>query len=237
MRSAGDSERCHIVVVMEGHQFNCDWLQRMLDSITHFAVFSQSTDGTVLTWNSGAESLFQRTRDDAIGRNVADLFVPEDREQGDHVREMRIAAEQGFAQDDRWHERRDGTRFWASGLLMRMTDESGRPSGFVKVVRDLTLEKRAEEQLRHSEEEYAKLFLRNAAAMAAQNAESRRFILFNDPFLRLAGYYRAELLGQTPQAAGLWPEDSEATRKWHQTADGGEPQTLVFELRRRDGEL
>ena len=59
-------------------------------------------------------------------------------------REMREAAERGRADDDRWHRRKDGTRFFASGSMTPLAGSDGRPRGFLKVLRDRT-ERRAAE--------------------------------------------------------------------------------------------
>ena len=58
------------------------------------------------------------------------------------------AVARGRAEDERWHVRRDGGRFWGSGVMTALRDGAGRLTGFTKVVRDNTRRKRAEEELR-----------------------------------------------------------------------------------------
>jgi signal transduction histidine kinase len=65
--------------------------------------------------------------------------------------EMRRAVANGRAQDERWRLRSDGTRFWSSGLLMPLKGDNGRHLGFLKILRDRTNHKRAEEQARETE--------------------------------------------------------------------------------------
>ena len=65
------------------------------------------TQGRVLTWNPGAEHIFGYTEAEIVGQPFARLFTAEDVQAGVPEREMRIAAERGVADDDRWHIRKD----------------------------------------------------------------------------------------------------------------------------------
>jgi PAS domain S-box-containing protein len=87
-----------------------------------------------------------------LGQQGAVLFTPEDRERGEPERELRTAMEEGRSSDERWHVRKDGTRFWATSITTRVNDDGGRLLGFSKVLRDRTQEKAALERLEESEE-------------------------------------------------------------------------------------
>ena len=93
----------------------------------------------------GAERLFGYEEGEILGEDGTVLFVPEDRESGAQERELGKARTEGRAEDERWHLRKDGTRFWASGFVRPILDEDRDPIGFSKVARDLTERKRAEE--------------------------------------------------------------------------------------------
>jgi two-component system, chemotaxis family, CheB/CheR fusion protein len=72
------------------------------------------------------------------------LFTPEDRAVGKFQQELRRACEDGRAEDDRWHVRRNGSRVYCSGITSPLVDEEMR--GYVKIARDLTGSKWAREQ-------------------------------------------------------------------------------------------
>jgi two-component sensor histidine kinase len=78
------------------------------------------------------------------------LFTPEDVAKGEPKRELETARTKGRAEDERWHLRKNGTRFFASGVLTQVCDEAGHLLGFAKVMRDVTARKEQEEQLRRS---------------------------------------------------------------------------------------
>jgi two-component system CheB/CheR fusion protein len=88
-------------------------------------------------------------RDEFIGRHTREIFVPEVRAEGVPEQELRFAAGQGEASDDRWLQRKDGSRLWVSGMTTRLLDDDHRLLGFAKVFRDPTVEREFESRLKH----------------------------------------------------------------------------------------
>jgi PAS domain S-box-containing protein len=127
-------------------------LRQILDSVTGYAVVTTDLDRRILAWNEGARRLFGWTEAEALGRRCDLMFTPEDRADGVPERETAAALSQGRAADERWHARRDGSRFWGSGFLMPLRGPGGPPRGLVKIMRDGTAEREAENRLRDSEE-------------------------------------------------------------------------------------
>lgn len=122
-------------------------LYQLVDNVKDYAIFVVDPKGTIVSWNIGAESLFGHTPDEAIGRNAAFLFTPEDRASRVPEREMAMALLEGVASDERWHMRKDGTRFFASGLQTPLYDAAGEHTGFAKIARDLTERVEAQQEL------------------------------------------------------------------------------------------
>ena len=79
------------------------------------------------------------------------IFSEEDVARGIPKREMDQARRRGISEDERWHVRKDGSKFWGSGLVTPLLDESEELRGFTKVVRDMTEWKQAEEALRDAD--------------------------------------------------------------------------------------
>jgi len=109
----------------------------LMEKVTNFAILFMDESGIIQEWNIGAEVLFGIGSADAIGRSADIIFVPDDRAAHVPEREREAAAKNGVAEDERWHIRRDGSFFFASGLMHALY-EDGKLSGFVKIVRDLT---------------------------------------------------------------------------------------------------
>lgn len=112
--------------------------RQIVASAIDFAIITFTEDGCITSWNRGAESVLGWTAQDMRGENIGRIFTPEDVAAGVVVRELQQARLRACALDDRWHLRKDGTRFWASGETMPLLDDEGRAHGFVKIMRDLT---------------------------------------------------------------------------------------------------
>ncbi|MFZ3584664.1 PAS domain-containing sensor histidine kinase [Loktanella sp. DJP18] len=132
-------------------------LNRMiLRSIVDHAVITLDMDCKVTSWNEGAESILGWTEEEAIGQSGDLFFTPEDVARDRPEVEMRTALREGRADDERWHMRKDGSRFWASGLMMPLlTDgDATEPAtdgtninGFVKIFRDRTFQEKARRRI------------------------------------------------------------------------------------------
>ena len=121
--------------------------REMLESAKDYAIFSLDPQGRVTSWNAGAEKVFGYARQEMMGRDGAILFTPEDRAEGVPQQEMSNAAQAGAAEDRRWHLRKDGSRFFAGGMMRPIWDEAGNLRGFTKVARDVTRFKQAQDEL------------------------------------------------------------------------------------------
>jgi len=131
---------------------NEERLRLLVEGVPEFAMIMLDPSGLITSWNDGAGRLLGYGDAEAIGREVAMLFTPEDRQGRVPEREIAQAAVTGRAKDERWHIRKDGSRFWASGALAALWHPDGSLRGFVKVMRDETLRRRAEEATRASTE-------------------------------------------------------------------------------------
>jgi PAS domain S-box-containing protein len=124
----------------------------LMESVKDFAILLIDVDGRVASWNEGATRLLGYGAGEIIGQPLARLFVPEDREKGLPDFELRTAVLRGRAGDDNWLLRKDGSRFWASGVTTPLRDPAGALMGYAKVVRDLTERRLSEESLRKANE-------------------------------------------------------------------------------------
>ena len=132
----------------------------ILDSATDQAILTLDAAGRITSWNSGAEALLGWTWAEANGADAGMLFTAEDRAAevlGEH---MRRALAEGRAMGERWHQRRDGTRFWAECEMLPLRRGSpdgpaGAPNegGFLKIMRDRTEHRRMEQALREALED------------------------------------------------------------------------------------
>jgi PAS domain S-box-containing protein len=140
----------------EHQSFGGELLRLLVENVRDFAIFALDADGRVSTWNAGAERVFGWSEAEVLGRDGAVMFTPEDRAAGVPVQELASARDSGRAEDERWHLRKDGTRFFASGVVVPV-HRDGRLRGYGKVCRDITDRVRTEAALQRSEERYRRL--------------------------------------------------------------------------------
>ena len=119
-------------------------LRLIVESATDYAIFTLAPDRTVTSWSPGAAAVFGWTAAEMVGRSADEVFTPEDRAARAPEHEADTARRHGRAADERWHLRKGGGRFYATGVLTRLGEGD---RGFVKVARDLTARKRAEDEL------------------------------------------------------------------------------------------
>jgi diguanylate cyclase (GGDEF)-like protein/PAS domain S-box-containing protein len=122
-------------------------LKHIYDSATYFAIFTTDSVGKVNSWNAGAEIILGFSEDDMLGSDISRIFPPESRAAGDVEREMTIAAETGRATDYRWHLRKDGSRFWADGMMTPIRNDTNETIGYLKILQDITERKVAQDKI------------------------------------------------------------------------------------------
>jgi len=124
----------------------------LTDSFTDYSILSVDPNGLIDSWNPGAVNIFGYSDSEIIGRPIDELFTPEDRSAGVPQQEMKKAAQFGRALDERWHLRKDGSRFYASGVMAPLYI-AGNLTGYAKIATDLTEKRRQAEELQRAYEE------------------------------------------------------------------------------------
>lgn len=120
--------------------------RQIVDSAVDFAIVCSDLSGTTTSWSVGAENVLGWSEAAILGKPIDVIFTPEDRSMGVPDRERKGAREDGRAIDERWHMREDGSRFWGSGEMMPLRDSAERHVGYLKIMRDRTEERAAEQQ-------------------------------------------------------------------------------------------
>lgn len=119
----------------------------ILESARDYAIISLDVDRRISSWNAGAEQMMGYTENEIIGQSGDIFFVPEDRAKGAPEGEVARTLETGRAENERWHLRKDGSRFYGSGVTTPLLNDNGQVVGVLKVMRNLTAQKKAEEAL------------------------------------------------------------------------------------------
>ena len=161
-----------------------DRLRLILENAREYAIISMDLDRRITSWNSGAESIVGYSENEILNEYGDLIFTPEDRADGVPEREATTALATGRASDERWHLRKDGTRFWASGVMTQMCDATGRAVGLLKIMRDRTARLLSKQALEESRSQLLAALEETERARAEAEAAGRA----KDQFLAILSH-------------------------------------------------
>jgi PAS domain S-box-containing protein len=184
-----------------------------------------NSEGIVIAWNRAIEELTGVKAGDIIGKGdyayatamygerrpfLLDLIFNNDPDVRKYYRELQKEGST-FTTETILTPPNAGERIvWlkASPLF----DKDGRIAGAIESIRDITERKRAEEELRESEQKFATVFLSNPVSQTLVSATDGVFIDVNDSFLIHTGYTREEIIGKTSEELGIFVDNNEYAR-------------------------
>ena len=190
----------------------------LVDGIVDFGIFMLSAEGTIASWNSGAERINGYSAREIIGKHFSIFYPPEDVAAGKCEHELETAVREGRFEEEGWRIRKDGSKFWANVVITAVRAKDGVLVGFAKVTRDLTARRTAETELRRSEErlrlliasvkDYAIFILDPTGHVATWNPGAKR----------LKGYEANEIIGQ--HFSRFYPEEDVRAGKCEMELEG-----------------
>ncbi|MDJ1502129.1 PAS domain-containing protein [Xanthocytophaga agilis] len=111
--------------------------KKMIAEILDYAIILLDLDGTILTWNKGAEKIKGYKEDEIIGQNFRLFYMPQDRQAGLPEQLIELAIKEGRARHIGRRLKKDGTIFWGSILITALHNEDGQVIGFTKLTREM----------------------------------------------------------------------------------------------------
>jgi PAS domain S-box-containing protein len=111
---------------------------QMIREIQDYAIILLDIDGTILTWNKGAESIKGYKLEEIVGQNFRIFYLPRDREEKLPEKLIDLAIREGRARHIGRRVKKDGTIFWGSILITALHDEDGEVIGFTKLTKELS---------------------------------------------------------------------------------------------------
>ncbi|WP_368516299.1 ATP-binding protein [Rhizobium sp.] len=147
-----------------------DWRQ-IVQSATDTAIITTNLAGLVTSWNEGAYRLLGWTEEEMLGQTLDRLF--EDANQiGLEFEEARTHGRGGGTEG--WRIRKGGDRLWAVGEMTPIRNAGSEITGFVKILRDRTRAKVAEEEA--AEERRALEILNRAGSALAAETDLHKLV-------------------------------------------------------------
>ncbi|WP_395593794.1 PAS domain S-box protein [Pseudomonas sp. B26140] len=205
----------------------------ILECAIDFAMVATDPRGNITEWNAGAVNVMGWSAEEVLGQSAAIFFTPTDRATGRVELEMQRALLEGRASDERWHLRKDGQLFWASGELMPLYADDQSHLGFVKILRDRTQEHLAGRALFESQERYRLALKATRDAVWDWDLQTRQ-IVWNEALQQAYGFSCAAI-GSTSEwrFAQIHPQDRERVEESIRSAIDGSGSTWSAEYRFR----
>jgi PAS domain S-box-containing protein len=122
--------------------------REIVEAVENYAIYRLDSKGQIITWNTGAERIKGYIAKEILGQHFSRFYTAGDLERNHPAHSLEIATSQGSFTEEGWRVRKDGSQFWASVLLTAIRDKQGNLRGFSSVIRDMTVRKQTEEELR-----------------------------------------------------------------------------------------
>jgi len=119
----------------------------LVEGVKDYAILMLDPRGKVISWNEGAKHIKGYEASEILGRDISTFFPEEDRKEKPSLH-LRAAVRDGRSEEQGWRIRKDGSRFWASVVITALKDPDGTLYGFAKITRDMSEQKKREEELR-----------------------------------------------------------------------------------------
>jgi len=124
----------------------------MIETIKDYAIFTLDPEGNVTSWNAGAQQIKGYTAEEIVGKHFS-IFYPPELRGTSPAQALALVRKAGKFEEEGWRFRKDGSRFWAGVVITAVRSTAGDVVGFVKLTRDLTERKRAEERRQRKSED------------------------------------------------------------------------------------
>jgi PAS domain S-box-containing protein len=174
--------------ILRLHNAELERYRIIVENIADYVIFTLDAEGRIDNWSLGACNVLGYSAEEALGREYSLVFTAEEAESGEPQREMAEAARTGHCASASWRQRRDRTLFWASGVLTAVHNEAGKLTGFIRVARDMTEQKRLEESLKGTAAELASKVAERTRELEANLAELQRKNLEVEAFVYIVSH-------------------------------------------------
>ena len=171
------------------------FLNSILDSATEYAIIALDFYGKITEFNKGAEKLFEWKKEEVVNKeNIALTILPEDKQRGIQEWMSKRARAEGVCELEMARVRKNGKHFPALTTVTAIMDSSGKASGFVEIIRDITVRKSLERQLRETKEFLERIMESSVDGILTTDLKGK-LTYANRAMEEMLGYSRAEILG------------------------------------------
>jgi len=171
------------------------FLNSILDSATEYAIIALDFYGKIMEFNKGAERLFGWKKEEVINKeNIALTILPEDKKSGVQEWMSKRTRTEGMCELEMTRVRKNGQHFPVLTTVTAIMEPSGESSGFVEIIRDITVRKNLERQLRETKEFLERIMESSVDGILTTDLKGK-LTYVNRAMEDMLGYSRGEILG------------------------------------------
>ena len=224
---------------------------RRLEDIIDFlpdATLAIDREGKVVAWNKSIEQVTEISKANMIGRGNYEYALPFYGERRPLLVDLALLPDDVFENNHYKNVYRQGDTLFAEayvprtyggqgafmwGTASRLRDKSGNIIGAIESIRDITENKRKDEELRESEEKYRTFFKTSRDCVFITSIDGR-WMDMNDAAIELFGYSSRDELMQV-KVPNLYVKAAERTKIVKTMLKGGFVKDYPIDMRRKDG--
>nr|MBC7612377.1 PAS domain-containing sensor histidine kinase [Pseudopedobacter sp.] len=150
-----------------------EFYSQIIDSLLDYCILTLDNNLHINSWSSGAVKIFKYETEEILGKDFDIIFTADDIKDNVPKKEIELAKINGRSTDNRWHLCKDGTLFYANGLVFPLLGTEGEMLGYVKILRDLTEKKKAEDEIKNQITELEALNTHKESVMAIVSHDLR----------------------------------------------------------------
>jgi len=200
------------------------------------AIIGKGLDGTITSWNRGAEDMFGYSASEALGKSI-EMLLPPERANEELDILARIKKGERINHFETVRVQKGGRKIDVSVTISPIRDSSGVIVGASKIARDISERKCVEEELRKAEERFGKAFRCNPLAVSISTQAEGRYLDVNEAFLKILGYTREDVIGHTAAGLGFWAQPSQREQMLKRLEENGHVTELLTQYKTSMGEL
>ena len=213
-----------------------DPFRLLIESVKDYAIYLLGPAGNILTWNAGAERIKGYTADEIIGEHFSIFYTAEDRQEAKPDKELEVAATEGRYEVEGWRVRKDGSKVWANMATTALRDGAGALTGYARITHDLSERKRAEEELRRSENRLRSIIQATAVVVWSVDPAGAMHHC-SPPWHEFTGFSEEEVRGMGWVKA-VHPDDRErAEAVWERCLATLEDYQIEYRVQKANGQI
>ncbi|MFS2220950.1 EAL domain-containing protein [Pantoea sp. B65] len=176
---------------------NSDLMYRLLvQSVADYAIYMLKPDGTIASWNTGAQRAKGYLAEEIIGKHFSMFYSMQERMAYIPEKNLQQAFRTGRFEDHGWRYRKDGSTFWANVVIEAIYDDNGKLIGYAKITRDCTEQQRKLREQMEQEQKF-RLLVEGVTDYAIYMLDPQgRVVNWNIGAQRAKGYKSDEIVGR-----------------------------------------